>query len=107
VLHQLLGQAIRLRDKVVLVLSAASIASEWVEDEVTQAFAEGRQRKSPILMPVRIDDAVFETGEAWAAKLREGRHIGDFRDWKQHDAYRKVLDRLVRDLKVELAGTAA
>ena len=39
-----LDEAIRLRDKVLLVLSEASIASEWVEDEVTKAFAEERQR---------------------------------------------------------------
>jgi hypothetical protein len=23
---------------------------------------------------------------AWAAKLRDNRHIGDFRAWKDHDA---------------------
>ena len=96
-----LDQAIRLRDKVVLVLSEASIASDWVEDEVTKAFAEERQRSGAILMPVRIDDAVFETNEAWAVKLRDGRNIGDFRGWKQHNSYKKALDRLVRDLNVD------
>jgi hypothetical protein len=35
-------EAIRLRDKVLLVLSEASIG--WVEDEVTKAFAEERRR---------------------------------------------------------------
>jgi hypothetical protein len=39
-----IDDAIRARDKVLLVLSAASIASEWVEDEVTKAFAEERER---------------------------------------------------------------
>jgi hypothetical protein len=39
-----LDEAIRLRDKVLLVLSKAAIASGWVEDEVTKAFAEERQR---------------------------------------------------------------
>ena len=38
-----LDEAIRLRDKVLLVLSEASIASDWVEDEVTKAFAEERE----------------------------------------------------------------
>jgi hypothetical protein len=37
-------QAIRLRDKVLLVLSEASIASTWVEGEVEKAFEEERQR---------------------------------------------------------------
>jgi hypothetical protein len=44
-----LDEAIRLRDKVLLVLSEASIASDWVEDEVTKAFAEERQRGGPVL----------------------------------------------------------
>jgi hypothetical protein len=29
------------------------------------------------------------------------RHAGDFRQWKQHDAYQKAFDRLLRDLKAE------
>ena len=96
-----LDQAIRLRDKVLLVLSEASIASDWVEDEVTKGFAEERQRNVTVLFPVRIDDAVFTTNEAWAVKLRDNRNIGDFRHWKNHDAYQKTLGRLLRDLRVE------
>jgi hypothetical protein len=29
------------------------------------------------------------------------RHIGDFTRWKNHDAYTKALDWLLRDLRVE------
>jgi TIR domain/Pentapeptide repeats (8 copies) len=46
--------AIRLRDKVLLILSEHSIGSDWVENEVTRAFAEERQRKHIILFPVRL-----------------------------------------------------
>jgi hypothetical protein len=96
-----LDEAIRLRDKVLLVLSEGSIASDWVEDEVDKAFEEERQRGGTVLFPVRVDDAVFETKEAWAAHLRRSRHIGDFRAWKDHDAYQTALDRVLRDLRVE------
>ena len=96
-----IDEAIRLRDKVLLVLSEASIRSDWVEDEVTKAYAEERSRGTAILFPVRLDDMVFTTSEAWARKLRDGRHFGDFRNWKEHDAYQKTLDRLLRDLRVE------
>ena len=27
--------------------------------------------------------------------------FGDFTRWKEHDAYQKALDRLLRDLRVE------
>jgi hypothetical protein len=96
-----LDQAIRLRDKVLLVLSEASITSDWVEDEVIKGFAEERHRGGVVLFPVRIDDAVFTTNEAWAIRLRDNRHIGDFRGWKDHDGYQKTLARLLRDLRVE------
>jgi hypothetical protein len=101
-----LDEAIRLRDKVLLVLSEASIASDWVEDEVTKAFAEERQRGGTVLFPVQLDDAVFATKEAWALKLRDNCNIGDFRAWKDHDAYQKALERVLRDLRVEAAPDA-
>jgi hypothetical protein len=50
-----------------------------------------------------IDDAVCTANEAWAIKLRDNRNIGDFRPWKDHDAYQKALGRLLRDLRVEPA----
>ena len=58
-----------------------------------------------MLFPVRLDNAVFDTREAWAGKLRANRNIGDFRQWKDHDAYAKTLERLLRDLRVEKGGS--
>jgi TIR domain/Pentapeptide repeats (8 copies) len=98
-----IDEAIRLRDKLLLILSECSIASDWVEDEVNKAFAEERDRKQLVLFPVRIDDAIMQTSEPWALKLRDQRNIGDFRAWKDHDAYQKSLDRLLRDLTVSAA----
>jgi uncharacterized protein YjbI with pentapeptide repeats len=92
--------AIRVRDKVLLILSEHAIQSDWVEDEVTKAFEEERKRGQIVLFPIRLDDDVMETDKAWAVKLRNQRHIGDFRRWKQHDAYRKSFDRVLRDLAV-------
>jgi hypothetical protein len=103
-----IDDAIRLRDKVLLVLSEASIASDWVEDEVDKAFEEERQRGGVVvLFPVRLDDTVMETKEAWAAKLRRSRNIGDFRAWKDHDAYQAALKRVLRDLQMETQDTVA
>jgi hypothetical protein len=102
-----LDEAIRLRDKVLLVLSEASIASGWVEDEVDKAFEEEGQRDGVVLFPVRLDDAVMETREAWAAKLRRSRNIGDFRGWKNHDAYQTAFKRVLRDLQIDIAPDAA
>lgn len=97
-----IDEAIRLREKLLLILSEHSIASDWVEDEVNKAFAEERLRKQIVLFPIRIDDAIMATTKPWAAKLRNDRNIGNFRNWKHHDPYRKELERLLRDLKVEM-----
>ncbi len=59
------------------MLSDPIARERLVEDEVTKAFAEERQRKQVILTPVRIDGAILDTGEVWAVKLPDGRHIGD------------------------------
>ncbi len=96
-----IDEAIRLRDKVLLIVSEAAIKSDWVEDEVTKAFAEERDRNITVLFPIRIDDAVLACGEAWARKLWDGRNIGDFRNWNEHKGYQKALDRLIRDLRIE------
>jgi hypothetical protein len=96
-----IDEAIRLRDKVLLILSEHSIKSDWVEDEVTRAFEEERKRGQLILFPIRLDDTVMTTDEAWAAKLR-ARHIGDFRHWKDHKKYTKSLERVLRDLSVSV-----
>jgi hypothetical protein len=87
-----------------LILSKGAIASDWVEGEVTTALAEERNRKQVVLFPVRIDDAVMQTSEAWARLLRGQRNIGDFSRWKEHDSYQKSFERLMRDLRVESEG---
>lgn len=99
-----LDEAIRLRDKMLLVLSQHAIDSEWVEDEVTKAFAEERARKQTVVFPIRIDNAVMVTPEAWAMKLRDNRKIGDFSNWKEDDAYKNSFERLLHDLKIDQDG---
>ena len=94
-----IDEAIRLREKLLVILSEASIASDWVEDEVNKAYAEERERKKTVLFPIRVDDAVITATEPWARKLRDQRNIGDFRQWKEPAEYLKGLERLMRDLK--------
>src|SRR5262249_21102960 len=96
-----INDAIRQHDKLVLVLSESSIESSWVEDEVKKALKREEAEGSTVLFPDRIDDAVMETPEPWAAQIRKHRQMGDFRKWKDHDEYSKSLERLIRDLRPE------
>ncbi len=94
-------EAIRVHDKLMVLLSESSVKSPWVEKEVETAFEKERQQNRTVLFPIRLDEAVMKTDKAWAADIRRTRHIGDFRNWKDHDSYKKAFDRLLRDLKAE------
>jgi uncharacterized protein YjbI with pentapeptide repeats len=96
--QDVIGSAIWLHDKLLLVLSENSINSSWVEWEVRKALKKEQEQSSTVLFPVRLDDAVMEAPYAWAAEVRK-RHIGDFRSRNDHDSFQKSLDRLLRDLK--------
>ena len=52
--------SIRLYDKVMIVLSEASVQSRWVEREVNAAFEREERDKRLVLFPIRIDDAVID-----------------------------------------------
>jgi hypothetical protein len=96
-----IDESIRIYDKLLLVLSEASVSSQWVEQEVETALRKERQSGGTVLFPVRLDDTVFEAGEGWPALVKDTRHVGDFTRWKEHDSYREAFDRLLRDLKAE------
>jgi hypothetical protein len=101
--RQRIDEAILVYDKLMLVLSERSLASDWVEGEVEAALEREGREKRIVLFPIRLDDQVLETPVGWAAHIRRTRHIGDFTGWKDHDAYRKALDRLLRDLQASAA----
>jgi uncharacterized protein YjbI with pentapeptide repeats len=94
-----IDQEIRLRDKLLVVLSENSVKSEWVGDEVEAALEEESKSNGLVLFPIRLDNAVMNTRDDWAAKIRRRRHIGDFSNWKDKASYQKAFERLLRDLK--------
>ena len=94
-------ESIRLYDKLLLVLSEHSIASNWVAYEVERALNKEPDGIPNVLFPIRLDDAVMESKAGWADDIRRTRHIGDFRNWNNHDDYQRAFNRLLRDLKAE------
>jgi len=97
--RQRIDEAIHLQDKLLLLLSKDSIKSPWVKDEVEAAVEKENRQHREVLFPIRLDNTVIDTPKAWAAKLRRTRHIGDFTNWSDAQAYQKAFERLVRDLK--------
>src|SRR6266566_1061347 len=96
-----IDESIRLYDKLLIVLSEHSIASNWVAYEVERALNKEPQGIPNVLFPIRVDAAVMESKAGWAEDIKSTRHIGDFTRWKNHDDYQKAFSRLLRDLKAE------
>jgi hypothetical protein len=92
-------ESIRVYDKVMIVLSDASVKSRWVEREVHAALEREDRENRTVLFPIRIDEAVMDAPQQWAAEIRRTRHTGDFSNWKDHDFYRVAFDRLLLDLQ--------
>src|SRR6266511_2874797 len=106
-IHEQIDQAIRMYDKLVLVLSEQSIQSEWVMTEIRKARKAELQDKRRKLFPIRlVDFEVFQTWECHdsmtgadlAEEVRQY-FIPDFTDWKNHDAFEETFAKLLRDLK--------
>ena len=108
-LHEQIDQAIRLHDKLLLILSEDSMDSEWVKSEIYRARQNEIKQKRRKLFPISLVDfsvirewTAFdaEVGKDMAREVREY-FIPDFSNWKDHDSYQKAFDRLLRDLKAE------
>ena len=64
-LHEQIGEAIRLHEKLLLVLSEHSMNSEWVKTEIAKARQREVREKRQVLFPIRLVD--FETIQQWSA----------------------------------------
>ncbi len=104
-----IDQAIRLHDKLLIVLSPQSIDSEWVKTEIREARQKEIETGKRVLFPIalmRIDDIreweFFDAdrGEDLAIEVREY-HIPDFREWENDEAFAREFDRLIDDLKAD------
>jgi hypothetical protein len=100
-IRERIDESIRIYDKLLLILSEHSMASQWVEGEVETALRKEREQNRLVLFPIRLDDAVMKVEAGWPALIRNTRHIGDFSGWKDHDRYQAAFTRLLRDLKAD------
>ncbi len=94
-----ISNAVERQERLILVCSKDAINSEWVEDEITKAFAEERKRKKDIVIPIRVDDSILKTKEPWAQKLKDSRYIGDFCEWRNSNQYKESFNKLLAGLR--------
>jgi hypothetical protein len=108
-IHEQIDEAIRVYDRLLLILSSASMRSEWVATEISKARKRELYENRRMLFPVRL--VGFETLRDWecfdadagkdsAREIREY-YVPDFSHWNDHDIYQKEFEKLLRDLRPE------
>ena len=112
-LHEQIEAAIRIHDKLLVVLSEASLQSEWVKTEVRNARRQERRTGKRKLFPVRLVDmeAIREwecfdadAGKDAGVEMREY-YIPDFSHWKDYYRFEAEFTKLLRDLKAKPSPT--
>jgi hypothetical protein len=112
-IHEQIDEAIRRYDRLLLILSDASMSSQWVQTEIAKAREREVRERRRMLFPIRLVgfEALQEwecfdadTGKDSAREIREY-FVPDFSRWKDYDAYREAFDHLLRDLKAEQSAS--
>jgi hypothetical protein len=109
-----IDSAIRVHERLLLLLSPNSLKSEWVKTEIRKSL-QRQTKKRRVLFPVclslpfeRLKKWEFfdaDSGKDLARDVREF-YIPDFTRWKDHDSYQKEFKKLLRDLKKPDAARA-
>ena len=102
-LRKSIDQAVRIYDKLIVILSENSLRSRPVVEEIERAlnkedqlYTEGKDDE--VLFPITLDGAIF----AWDHPLKDrvlNKYVGDFSEWEDSEKYGKAFDHLVRSLK--------
>jgi len=101
-----IDDAIRMNDKVVIVCTKQSLRSPAVIREIERALQREdefiRQGKAgEVLFPIRLDDYVLNEWKHYRQADVIAKNIGNFKEWKKPTLYRKALNRLLRDLRIQ------
>jgi uncharacterized protein YjbI with pentapeptide repeats len=104
-LQKQVSRAIRLNDVVVLVLSEASINSDWVQNELEMARRKENEEDRDVLCPVALDESwkakVFgdETPNRQLWQTLIHKNILNFSQWET-DAFNAQFDKLLQGMKI-------
>jgi hypothetical protein len=108
-LFEQIDRAIHMHDKLLIVLSKASIASNWVQTEIRRARKQEKLKGERKLFPIRLCD--MDTLEQWecfdsdsgrdiAEEIRDY-FIPDFSAWTKPEIFKNEFTKLCRDLRHE------
>jgi len=102
-----IDEAIRVYDRVVLILSATSMDSQWAKTEISNARKREIRESREILLPIRMVPIAelrkwayidADTGEDWAKQIPAD-SVPNFSSWMNDATYKRAAKRLIRELK--------
>jgi len=99
--YPLIDAALNLHDKELLLVSEHSLESDWLENEIYDAFEKEEKTGEIILLPLLLDDSAKYSEKPWIVKMRRSRQVFDFSLWQDEETYVKMLGSLTRELKFE------
>ncbi len=102
-IHDSIAEGIKYYDKVILVCSENSLNSWWVEKELEKVYEKERTmqkergKKFRLVIPIRIDDHIFNSESGLFDTLRNS-IIGDFCKWRDESEFEKAMKELITAL---------
>ncbi len=103
----IVNDAIRLHDKILLCCSKASLNSWWVKDEIRKAQERERSDGRDIIIPLMIDRYLLEGWEGGLAADLRSRLAADFTGWEHDNAkFEEQFERVVRALRTDRSTQA-
>ncbi|HVP49880.1 MAG TPA: toll/interleukin-1 receptor domain-containing protein [Candidatus Bathyarchaeia archaeon] len=112
-IHEQIDEAIRMHDKLLLILSEHSMTSNWVGTEIANACERESRENKQMLFPITL--VPFEKLKQWklfdaergkdsAREIREY-YVPDFSGWgSDHAGYQREFEKLVAALKAGASG---
>jgi uncharacterized protein YjbI with pentapeptide repeats len=94
------NDAIRSCDKLLLCCSESSLESWWVKDEIRKAIERERKERRDLIVPVLLDDYLLDGwNDGLAAEIRS-RLAANVAGWEsQHALFEQGVDRIVSALR--------
>src|SRR5262249_35931055 len=105
------SDAIRASDRLLLVVSEHSLASEWVTYEVSEAMrratelSDREELRRSLLFPIRLLSmerlgSILESSPTDSIlRVLKAFHLLDFTRWQEPESFDRACDRLIRDLR--------
>ncbi|OAT69689.1 hypothetical protein AWB85_20075 [Mycobacteroides immunogenum] len=101
-----IDQGIKVHDRVILVCSQNSLGRKtgwWVDEEIERALAKERElrragEKFGVLVPVTIDNYVFDGWNSGFQATVLQKNVGDFKNHQDVQSYAETLDKLAQAL---------